>query len=171
MDSVDKMPKNKSENITVDDLKIINITRDYYIRNRDRFFELENNWSETGQPSWNDENFLLELPLKWELSFAIEYGGSIITYIVGSQDSNNKSLSKVNKIVVDSAYQRRGIGRKLMEKYFEASVERGMKEFELKAMVDYAPANELYISLGYQLVGTVKGTDEKFRNVYRKRLE
>jgi ribosomal protein S18 acetylase RimI-like enzyme len=165
------MVENKKETKPVSggELRIINLTRYYLIRNMDRFLEMEPNWTDTGQPPWTKENFLLDLPLKWELSFAAEIGSSIAGYIIGSE--HTQKLSRVNKIVVDSFYQRKGIGEKLMNRYFEACQQKGIKKSEIKAMVGYEPANNLYTKLGYQHIGVAEGTDGKFRNVCEKRLE
>ena len=149
-------------------IRIVKITRNYMIKNLDKFFAIESNWTDLGEKPWKKENFLLDLPLKWELSFAAEKGNSIIGYIIGSK--YDSEISRVNKIMVVSRYRRCGIGKQLMEKYFAACLKKGMKKSELKALVENDAANRFYVRLGYQKIGKEKGTDNKIRNVYKKVL-
>ena len=135
-----------------------------------RFFELEPEWTDTRQPGWNEEQFCRNLPCKWELSFVAEINDLIVGYVIGSQDKDDKNKSRVNKIVIDRNYHRKGISKKLMCRYFEASVEQGMNRSELTAMSDYTPANKLYISLGYKRINIAKGKDGETRNIYVKEI-
>ena len=152
------------------EINISTLTLDKLCNRLHRFIELESEWTDTRQPGWNKEQFLRELPGKWTLSFVAEINGLIVGYIIGSGDKDNQRLSRVNKIVIDKNYHRQGIGRVLMNQYFEASLKQGMNKFELTAMSDYPPANKLYISLGYTRTGETKGKDGEIRNVYVKTI-
>jgi len=145
------------------------ITREYMNRNLDRFHAMEFNWTNVGEMPWDESSFLLDLPLKWNLSFAVEYKPCIVGYIIGSRA--NDMQAKVNKIVVDSEYRRQGFGKQLMERFEEECSNNGIYEVELKALVENRSANGFYAELGYQAAGSVEGTDGKTRNVYYKRLK
>jgi len=161
----------KHESRLAKEIQISTLTLDQLHKRLYRFYELESEWMSTRQPGWNEEQFCRELPGKWELSFVAEVDDLIVGYVIGSRDQNNKNLSRVNKIVIDRNYHRQGIGRALMNQYFEASLRQGVTKFELKAMSDYSPANDLYISLGYTRLSKVKGKDGEIRNVYVKTIE
>jgi ribosomal protein S18 acetylase RimI-like enzyme len=117
---------------------------------------------------WDQSSFLLDLPEKWNLSFAIEYKPHIVGYIIGSRAADMRA--KVNKIVVDREYRRQGFGKQLMTRFEEECSRYGIYEVELKALVENRLANDFYAELGYQPLGSVEGTDAKTRNIYYKRL-
>lgn len=162
MKSIGKELKNDNN------LRIVNITRDYMVKNLDKLFAIELNWTDIGEEPWKKENFLLDLPLKWELSFAAENGDSIIGYLIGSEYT--PKVSRVHKIVVDYLYRGHGIGKQLMEQYFGACLEKDIKYSQLKVFPENKPANEFYIKLGYQKTGEEKGVDNLLRYVYEKKL-
>ncbi|MGC9310394.1 MAG: GNAT family N-acetyltransferase [Candidatus Aenigmatarchaeota archaeon] len=147
-------------------IDLVQITKKYLLKNLDSFFALERNWTVLGEDAWNRENFLMELPLKWRLSFAAEADGKIIGYLIGSKF--DEKTSRVNKILVDSKHRKMGVGRKLMERYFEACRREGIERLELKALVENAAANRLYVGLGYKKAGLAEGDDGRVRLVYEK---
>ncbi len=150
------------------DIQIIKITREYLIKNMDKFFAIEKNWRDIGEESWREENFLFELSLKWELSFAAEKEGLIIGYLIGSKHTDK--ISRVNKLVVDSQHHNCGIGKKLINQYFAVCLEKGIEKSELKALIENIPANKFYAKIGYRYIDSVAGTDGKKRFVYEKKL-
>ena len=136
----------------------------------DRFFELEVEWTDTGQPAWSREQFLRELPLKWQLSFIAVIDCIIVGYLIASKGTSEPQSSRVNKIVIDGRHQRKGIGKLLMNRYFEASMSHNLTRCELTAMCEYKPADRLYTSLGYNNIRTIRGKDGNLRNFYVKIL-
>jgi ribosomal protein S18 acetylase RimI-like enzyme len=155
-----------------DDLEKVNfvkITSGYILENLGKFFELEHNWTALGERAWTKESFLMELQLKWELSFAAEVDGKIAGYIIGSKF--DEKTSRVNKILVDSAFREIGIGKMLMEKYFESCRKAGIERLELKALVENEAANRFYLGLGYKRIGLARGDDGLERIVYEKLLD
>ncbi len=148
------------------------ITRGYLEANLERFFAIESNWTELGEEAWTEDNFLLELPLKWDLSFLCKDGDgeSIIGYVIGSCSKDDPSISQVNKIIVDNSYRGMGIGTKLMDLYTQACLKRGIKYSQLKALTNNNKANTFYDRLGYYQIDTVKGTDDLVRHFYEKKL-
>ncbi|NOQ38622.1 GNAT family N-acetyltransferase [archaeon] len=150
------------------------ITRNCMLKTLDLFLALESIWTDLGEKEWTEDNFLLDLPLKWNLSFMCKNRSdeSIIGYIIASQKpgTQNGAISNVNKIIVDNAYRGNGVGKHLMELYTQACLEQGLKKSQLKALVDNKDANTFYKKLGYNIIDTVKGTDDLTRYLYEKRL-
>jgi ribosomal protein S18 acetylase RimI-like enzyme len=150
-------------------VSLIGITQNYMINNLSKLLEIESNWTEIGEQPWNESNFLLDLPFKWELSFVAEDEGEILGYIIGSRSQNT---AKINKIVVRREYRKCHIGTGLIKRFEDACLERKLYDVELKALVDNASTNNFYTNLGYQQTGSiVRGTDGKDRYAYRKRLK
>jgi len=150
------------------------ITRSCMLKTLDLFLALESIWTDLGEKKWTENNFLLDLPLKWNLSFMCENRSdkSMIGYVIASQKpgAQNGALSNVNKIIVDNAYRGQGIGKHLIALYTQASLEQGLKKSQLKALVDNKDANTFYKKLGYDIIDTVNGTDDLTRYLYEKCL-
>jgi ribosomal protein S18 acetylase RimI-like enzyme len=139
--------------------------------NLSKLLEMESNWTDIGELPWNENNFLLDLPFKWELSFAVEDEDEILGYLIGSKIEKN--TARVNKIVVGREYRKNHIGSSLMKTFEAACLEIGLYNLDFKAIVDNDAANNFYLRLGYEKQAglPVKGTDGKFRWIYRKRLK
>ncbi|MEA3229579.1 MAG: GNAT family N-acetyltransferase [archaeon] len=150
----------------------VKMTHNYMSRNLDMLHAIEQNWTGIGEDEWKRKNYFLDLPLKWELSLAVEDQNSIIGYLFASEDCSKviSRVSNVNKIVVDYPYRGHGIGKQLMEKYFEACLENGIEFCELKALTNNSAANNFYAGLGFKKTGELEGTDNLIRNIYEKRL-
>ena len=164
-------PSNESAGI---DKSYEQITRGSMLKTLDIFLALESIWTDLGEKEWTGDNFLLDLPLKWNLSFMCKNRSddSIIGYVIASQKpgTQNRDMSNVNKIIVDNAYRGQGIGKHLIALYEQASLEQGLKKSQLKALVDNKDANAFYKRLGYNIIDTVNGTDDLTRYLYEKRL-
>ena len=168
------MKLNYGEQMTSGDLKknniqVVKVTREYMIKNMNKFLAIEKNWVDLGEESWIEENFLFELPLKWELSFAAEKDDLIIGYLIGSKYTTE--LSRINKLVVDSQHHRCGIGKQLINQYFATCLKKGIEKSELKALIENIPANNFYAKNGYRHVDSIVGADGKKRFVYEKKLK
>jgi ribosomal protein S18 acetylase RimI-like enzyme len=152
-------------------VSLIGITQDYMSDNLSKLLEIESNWTDIGEQPWNENNFLLDLPYKWELSFAAEDRGEILGYVIGSKIAEN--TARVNKIVVGREYRKNHIGTSLIRRFETACLERGLYDVDLKAIVGNDAANNFYLRLGYEKQPglPVEGTDGKMRYVYRKRLK
>jgi ribosomal protein S18 acetylase RimI-like enzyme len=153
----------------VDRCSLVQITKEYMSRNIDKFLSIEFNWTDIGETPWGQKSFLLDLPRKWDFSFALERKELIAGYIIGSQEGDRRA--KVNKIVIDSGCRRKGLGRQLIHRFEQECSNSGVYEVELKALIKNASANKFYAKLGYQLTGSVEGSDGQVRNTFIKRLE
>tara|TARA_Y100000588_G_scaffold6808_1_gene8061 strand:+ start:10610 stop:11086 length:477 start_codon:yes stop_codon:yes gene_type:complete len=148
-----------------------NLTLNYLQQSLDQFFDMEDEWTNTGQPPWSKEQFTRDIPHKWDLSFVAMVNMSIIGYVIASQDSIDHKTSRVNKIVIHHNHQRQGVGKLLMKNYINASLEQNMNRLELTAIRSYKPAQHLYKSLGYSKSQVVRGKDGKLRDVYLKIID
>ena len=156
---------------TQQDIVVSNLTSGFLEQSLDQIYNMEDEWTNTGQPIWSEEQFLRDIPHKWELSFVAIVNTSIIGYVIASQGALNQRTSRVNKIVIHRDHQRKGVGKLLMKNYIKASLELNMSRLELAAMSDYKPAQNLYEGLGYSKSQAVLGKDGKFRDVYIKIID
>lgn len=151
-------------------IDIIPITQEYIVGHLNDFFRLEHNWTELEEDAWTKENYLLDLPGKWRLSYAAEVDNLLVGYIIGSAAKDCPTSSNINKIVVDTLYRRKKIGKRLLAKYIQACLRDGIIISELKALPDNLSANMLYLNIGYKLTGTSWGKDDRMRYIYEKKL-
>ena len=156
---------------TQQDIVVSNLTSGFLEQSLDQIYNMEDEWTNTGQPIWSEEQFMRDIPHKWDLSFVATVNISIIGYVIASQRALNQRTSRVNKIVIHHDHQRQGVGKLLMKNYIKASLGLNMNRLELTAMSDYKPAQNLYESLGYSKSQAVRGKDGKLRDVYIKILD
>lgn len=151
-------------------IEIIPITQEYIVGHLNDFFRLEHNWIELGEDAWTRENYLLDLPGKWRLSYAAEVDNLLVGYIIGSAAKDCPTSSNINKIVVDTLYRRKNIGKRLLVEYIQACLRDGIIRSELKALPDNLSANLLYLNTGYKKMGAARGKDNRLRYIYEKKL-
>ncbi len=156
---------------TQHDIVVSNLTSGFLEQSLDQIYNMENEWTNTGQPIWSEEQFMRDIPHKWDLSFVATVNMSIIGYVIASQSEIDQRTSRVNKIVIHHNHQRQGVGKLLMKNYIKTSLEHNMNRLELTAMSNYKSAQHLYKSLGYSKSQTVRGKDGKLRDVYIKVID
>lgn len=69
---------------------------------------------------------------------------------------NSQHRGEIQKLMVNSQYRRRGVGRTLVQALERAAAARGLSLLLLDVRSG-DPAEQLYRAAGYQLVGTVPG--------------
>jgi len=127
-------------------MKIINLTKDYAIEKANEILALEHNWTEIGDESWNIDNLLYELPMKWELSYAALNEEEIVGYQIGSLKEENAFL---NKIIVDGNRRGIGIGRKLLRVFLDKCLYKNIERIKFRVRTDN-PALRFYDGLGFE---------------------
>lgn len=147
---------------------VSNLTRELLQESLNQIYEFENEWTNTGQPIWSEEQFMRDIPYKWDLSFVATVKSSVTGYLIASQGPLDQQTSRVNKLVIHPDHQRQGVGTLLMKSYIQASLALNMSRFELTAMSNYPAAEKLYKSLGYKKGEAILGKDGQLRNLYVK---
>ena len=64
---------------------VSNLTRELLQESLDQIYDLENEWADAGQPIWAEEQFMRDIPYKWDLSFVATVKSSVIGYLIASQ--------------------------------------------------------------------------------------
>jgi len=129
----------------IKEIKIISLTQAYALEKAEEILALENNWTEIGDESWNIDNLIYELPMKWELSHVALYDGKMVGYQIGSLRDNGVFL---NKIVVSREIRGKGIGKKLLKAFLGKSIEKGIQRVRFRVRIDN-PAVEFYNKVGF----------------------
>jgi len=103
---------------------------------------------------WNYENFIYELPGKWEMSFYLEVNDVIIGYCINSIKQNCVWL---HHIIISKKYRGIGIGNIMLDELIRRTMEKTQfRRIGLKVGVDNQPAQGFYNKAGFEIEKTEK---------------
>lgn len=117
---------------------------------------------------WNEENFLLDMDSKWELSFAYLENNKLIAYIFASEKENN--IGHINLIMVANEYRCKNIGSKMIMDFFQDLIEKNFHESTLWV---YSNLNHLilfYENLGYVRIKDKTNQDGEKLSMFVKKF-
>lgn len=97
----------------MDNIKIISLTKDIVQKNISCFLDII---SDGLHEYWQENEFLYELPYKWESSIALTYNNKIIGFIISSFKTNT---FHIHKFFIHRNYRNFGYGKILLQKYEE----------------------------------------------------
>jgi ribosomal protein S18 acetylase RimI-like enzyme len=96
---------------------------------------------------WTAENFLYDLPDKWELSFfSTSDGQEVSGFVIAS--SKNETIH-IHRLAVGGNFQVRGIGKQLVEVVKSRALNRKVRSITLKVATQNASAILFYHKLGF----------------------
>ncbi len=100
---------------------------------------------------WTAENFLCDLPDKWELSFfSTNDAQEVSGFVVAS--SKNESIH-IHRLAVGGNFQARGIGKQFVEAVKNKALDRKVRSITLKVATQNASAILFYHKLGFFISG------------------
>lgn len=127
------------------DVRIHRLTKAYIINNLIELMEID---SEINQEAWTVDNFLCELPQKWDLSFVATFDKQLVGFVIVSK--KEKSIH-IHRLAVKARFQSRGIGATLIEHVSEEAKKQHLK-ITLKVYRDNQRAIAFYRKLGFQFL-------------------
>jgi ribosomal protein S18 acetylase RimI-like enzyme len=99
---------------------------------------------------WEATHFLAPLNKKWEYSFYVQdHGGTLVGFLVASQKEQS---IHIHKFVVDSKFQRGGIGSRMVDHLLQQS----SRTITLKVDQENAKAISFYKQKGFVIVSEEK---------------
>ncbi|HOY84107.1 MAG TPA: GNAT family N-acetyltransferase [Candidatus Syntrophosphaera sp.] len=135
-------------------ISIYRITPSFMRDNMDRFIQI---LKQKNYQYWGPKEFMLDLPGKWDFSFAASdssNGDILVGFIICSQKTT--FLLHEHKLFVDPLYQRQGIGKMLIRKTLRHAAEAGVTDYALNVYPDSESAIALYDKLGMIRMNAVK---------------
>jgi ribosomal protein S18 acetylase RimI-like enzyme len=131
--------------------------------NIDRFIEIA---TDIPNESWVIENYLYELPHKWEYSIGIveRKTGTLIAFIIASDKT---SSIHIHKYAVHPDFRSRGVGR-FMQTFFEKNVKR---KADCKTISLYVDRNNVAAIRFYEREGFHFAETVESMLLYKKKLE
>jgi ribosomal protein S18 acetylase RimI-like enzyme len=128
----------------MNDIQLRNISRDHLREHLNSYLAVGADFS-----PWTAENFLKELPLKWELSFAL-WKSALIAYCIMSKRSG---VAHIHHLIVAKPYRCQGLGARMLT---EARRIAGGR-ITLKIHPGNIRARKFYERHGFNLVGDENG--------------
>jgi ribosomal protein S18 acetylase RimI-like enzyme len=98
--------------------------------------------SDLGWDYWSKENFIMDLPGKWRLSFAVELNGKIAGYCICSIKPDAVWL---HHIIIGKEYRGKGLGKLMLEELRHRAACEGINKIALKVGQDNTAAIEFYM--------------------------
>lgn len=99
--------------------------------------------------------------LNSELLYLTESGNQVGSLIL----IYNERGASIFSVEVLTDHRGKGYGRKLVEKALSRCQEKGCKSIELNTEIDNGVANNLYLSMGFDLVGLKDGFNNYIKNL------
>jgi ribosomal protein S18 acetylase RimI-like enzyme len=101
------------------------------------------------RPQWGEENFLREVPGKWELGSLLREGEAIIGYLVASQVV--AGTCHLHRMAVVPAAQGRGVGRAAVADLEARARAAGLGAVTLELDAEHSDRAGFYLRLGYRM--------------------
>ena len=124
---------------------ILPMTKEMLRSNPEQFLEVDR---VIGRDFWVIDNFLVELPKKWELSSVALDNGFLVGFLVASE--KNASIH-IHRLAVGSLWQSKGVGealvRALLEKVHDAHI-----PITLNVDTHNSRAVSFYVRMGFSAV-------------------
>lgn len=97
---------------------------------------------------WERENFLRDLPGKWQLSFAGWSGTQPVAYAILSRKS--EAQIHLHHLIVGKNWRGRGLGRRMVDEIFHRCRTAGAEKLTLKVHARNERAKSFYVRSGFR---------------------
>lgn len=141
-------------------INILDINRENLEKIIPELISLEHNWTELGDKAWTEDNFRMELPKKWKLSFYASNESDIVGYAICSSEGE---IGKLNKIIVDKKFRGNGISDIFWGEFLNRCKDNKLRSLEFKVLTDNLPAINLYKKHNCLFYGFTRGEDGLIR--------
>ena len=148
------------ERIHVVELEMRTLTRTEVERFQNEFLDIA---SDVPDEYWTLPNFLMDLPKKWVLSFAVWKHGGPIAYAILSQKGKNRA--HLHHFIVSVMHRNGGLGAFMLSEMEKRTIEIGCTTLTLKVAIDNVGAQRFYSKHGF-LRGCQTEGYQAFRKVY-----
>lgn len=97
---------------------------------------------------WSRENFLFDLPEKWNLSLQVLSNQTLAGFLIAS---NKDNAFHIHRLAIGSDFQNQGLGRQLVERLQHIARTRKVKLITLKVLNTNTDAIRFYERIGFVL--------------------
>ena len=96
--------------------------------------------------NWNEENFIMELPQKWNVSQIVLKSDIVIGFMIANSQTDS---IHINRIVVDREFRGLGIGKELLNIAKNYAIKTQKKRVTIKVSPQNHGAIDYYIKYGF----------------------
>jgi len=139
-----------------DAVKVYVLSKQFMSENLDAIVNIERDYSET----WLPDNFMMDVPMKWELSRYASIGEKPVGFLIASLREDSIAL---HRFMVDPDYRDRHIGAIIYSDFEQACMKiQGVKKITLNVLADNTGAIEFYKRLGYAICSKRSDTARRY---------
>lgn len=99
---------------------------------------------------WNEENFLIDIPDKFELSYYLELNEVLASYIISSIKLNK--IAYIHKFMTCETYRGMGLGKLILEVFELNCKKREFRELQLLVIKSNKDAIKFYKINGFSIL-------------------
>lgn len=126
-------------------MEILPLTKQIVLQNIKELIEIDRNI--VSDEKWDEQNFLIDLPGKWEKSFIVVEDNNIIGFIICSVKKS--SILHVHRLSVKKEHQRKGIGTNLLNQ-ISKNINNTIKCVTLNIRKDNVSLQKFYSKSGFK---------------------
>ena len=97
--------------------------------------------------NWEEENFLRELPMKWQASFAVYDVGEIVAFCIASIKTDSSYY--IHLLFVEGYSRNKGVGKKLIDECIRRAKTFGLSVIALRCPLKNKRAHSFYLRQGF----------------------
>jgi len=132
-------------------IKLVNANPDVINRYMQDLLDLDKN---VASVSWSEDNFLQELPEKWDLSYLIISMDSVIAFLIASKKQKSYHIHRLG---VDPSFQGKGIGSMLLNTINIQALNKSIQSISLKVAKENDKAIKFYKLNGFKIIDFSEG--------------
>ena len=133
------------------DLSVIVIDREFMEHIVDDMVALIHNWEFA---EWQHSNFLLELPGKYEFSFALYQAKSLCGFCIAS--GKPPDIYYIHLMFINQEFRSLGLGRKMLDHARNICEDRSLAKIKLRCTETNNLAHKFYLEYGFKDLCLVK---------------
>ena len=127
------------------------INKNYLDNHIETFIQLIQGWQYS---SWNEENFMYELPLKWQFSFGVYENEKLLGFCFASNKLNG--VYYIHLIFISSEIRGKSIGKKMIEFAKNIAKQNNINKIELRCPESNTDALTFYKKNGFSILEIIK---------------
>jgi len=127
------------------------ITKEELQKNSDNYLRLINDWKYC---DWNEENFIYELPFKWEFSFSLNSNNEIVGFCIAS--NKIPEVYYIHLLFISPSVRGNSLGLKLLLYAQEIGIKHNINIIELRCPESNEKALTFYLKNGFKVKEKIK---------------
>ncbi|MBS4034551.1 MAG: GNAT family N-acetyltransferase [Ignavibacterium sp.] len=129
------------------DIIIKKLDRNYLKTNIEAFINILKN---EPYEYWDEQNFLIDLLYKYDLSYYLELDEVLVSYIISSIKQNR--VAYIHKFMTDKNYRSKGLGSLIFKVFVLNCSQNNISEIQLSVIKSNDAAIKFYSNNGFSII-------------------